>query len=156
MLWVHLTVSYYHLTYEFQSESTLYSLPECQETPCSKQAVWLNGWGFVYELSGCALESCCCQLNFKYGTCFEQGAPWHSGKLWCVDSETRTWHDNKIQLLSNLLIEHNSLGSRDGLRIPQFSFLCINCFIFTNNLTKKQNYIVKWLQLDSNPEPLSS
>ena len=27
-----LTVCYYHVTYEFQSESTLYSLPECQET----------------------------------------------------------------------------------------------------------------------------
>ena len=30
-----LTVCYYHFTYEFQSESTLYSLPECQGTPCS-------------------------------------------------------------------------------------------------------------------------
>ena len=25
---------YYYLTYEFQSESTLYSLPECHETVC--------------------------------------------------------------------------------------------------------------------------
>ena len=33
-----LTVLYYHVTYEFQSESTLYSLPECQGTPCSKEA----------------------------------------------------------------------------------------------------------------------
>ena len=32
------TVCYYHVTYEFQSESTLYSLPECQGTPCSNQA----------------------------------------------------------------------------------------------------------------------
>ena len=30
-------VSYYHVMYEFQSESTLYILPECQGTPCSKQ-----------------------------------------------------------------------------------------------------------------------
>ena len=22
--------------------------------------VWLNGWVFVYELSGCGFESCCC------------------------------------------------------------------------------------------------
>ena len=29
-----LAVCYYHVTYEFQSESTLYSLPECQGTPC--------------------------------------------------------------------------------------------------------------------------
>ena len=34
---VHLTVCYYHVTYEFQSESTLYNLPECQGTPWSKQ-----------------------------------------------------------------------------------------------------------------------
>ena len=27
---VGMTVCYYHVTYEFQSESTLYSLPECQ------------------------------------------------------------------------------------------------------------------------------
>ena len=27
-------LSYYHVTYEFQSESTLCRLPECQGTPC--------------------------------------------------------------------------------------------------------------------------
>ena len=37
-----LTVCYYHVTYEFQSDSTLYSLPECQGTPCSKQAPYLK------------------------------------------------------------------------------------------------------------------
>ena len=73
-----LAASYYHVTYEFQSESTLYSLPECQETPCWNQAsylkfkwqqrdsnpqVWLNGWVFVYKLSGCGFESHCCHLN---------------------------------------------------------------------------------------------
>ena len=36
------TVRYYHITCEFQSESTLYSLPECQKTPCSKQAPYLK------------------------------------------------------------------------------------------------------------------
>ena len=35
-------VCYYHVTYEFQSESTLYSLPECQGTPCSTQAPYLK------------------------------------------------------------------------------------------------------------------
>ena len=39
---VHLTVCYYHITYEFQSESALYSLPECRGTPCSKQAPYLK------------------------------------------------------------------------------------------------------------------
>ena len=33
----HLTVCYYHVKYKFQSESTLYSFPACQVTPCSKQ-----------------------------------------------------------------------------------------------------------------------
>ena len=35
--------------------------------------VWLIGWVFLYELSGCGFESCCCHLNFRYGACFEQG-----------------------------------------------------------------------------------
>ena len=47
MLWVlictvHLTVCYYHVTYEFQSESKLYCLPECQGTSCLKQAPYLK------------------------------------------------------------------------------------------------------------------
>ena len=37
-----LTVCYYHVTYKFQSESTIYGLPECQGTPCSKQAPYLK------------------------------------------------------------------------------------------------------------------
>ena len=32
--------------------------------------VWLNGWVFVYKLSGCEFESCCCHLNFRFGACF--------------------------------------------------------------------------------------
>ena len=31
--------------------------------------VWLNGWVFVYELSGCGSESSCSHLNCNY--CFE-------------------------------------------------------------------------------------
>ena len=37
-----MAVCYYPVTYEFQSGSTLYSLPECQGTPCSKQAPYLE------------------------------------------------------------------------------------------------------------------
>ena len=37
-----LTVCYYHVTYEFQSESTLYSLPDYQGTSCSKQASYVK------------------------------------------------------------------------------------------------------------------
>ena len=32
----------YHITYEFRSASTLYSLPECQGTSCSKQLPYLK------------------------------------------------------------------------------------------------------------------
>ena len=33
---------YYDVTYEVQSESTFYSLPECQGIPCSKQVPYLK------------------------------------------------------------------------------------------------------------------
>ena len=36
------TVCYCHVTYEFQSESILYSLPERKGTPCSKQVPYLS------------------------------------------------------------------------------------------------------------------
>ena len=47
VLWVlictaHLAVSSYHVTYEFQSESTLNSLPECQRTPLMNQVLYLK------------------------------------------------------------------------------------------------------------------
>ena len=35
-------VCYYHVTCEFHSKSTLYSLPECQGTPCSEQVPYLK------------------------------------------------------------------------------------------------------------------
>ena len=47
-------------------------LPECQGTPCLKQArymkfnitpVWLNGSVFVLELSGCGFKSRCTHLD---------------------------------------------------------------------------------------------
>ena len=37
-----LTVCYYHVTYEFQNESKLYTLHEFQGTPCLKQAPYLK------------------------------------------------------------------------------------------------------------------
>ena len=67
--------------------------------------VRLNGWVFVYELCGCGLESRCCLLNFRHGTCFVQGVPCNSGNYrMYIHSETRTWHDNNIQLF--LFIEY--------------------------------------------------
>ena len=34
--------------------------------------VWLNGWVFVYELSGCGLESSCRHLNFRFRACLSK------------------------------------------------------------------------------------
>ena len=39
--------------------------------------VWLNGWVFVYELSGCGFKSRCCHLNFRYHACLKQGVQMH-------------------------------------------------------------------------------
>ena len=60
--------------------------------------VWLNGWVFLYELSGCGFESSCSHLNFRFHACFKQGVPWHSRNYgaW-IHSETHTWHDKNIQ-----------------------------------------------------------
>ena len=54
-----------------------------------------------------------------------------------------------LQFLSNLLRENNTLGSHDGLWIPQFLFLNIHCSIFTNSLLKKQNYIINFIFFDT-------
>ena len=57
-------------------------------------SIWPNGWVFVYELSGCGLESPCSHLNLRYRTYFEQRVRWDSAKyrLW-IHSETCTRHD---------------------------------------------------------------
>ena len=36
-----------------------------------------NGWVFVYELSGCQLESPCSHVNVRFRACFQQGVPWN-------------------------------------------------------------------------------
>ena len=52
-----------------------------QKRTCNrKRPVWLNGWVFLYELSGFGFEYRCCYLNFRYRACFEPRVPWHSGK----------------------------------------------------------------------------
>ena len=43
--------------------------------------VWLNGWMFMYKLSGCGFKLRCYHSDFRYGAWFEQEVPWHSGKL---------------------------------------------------------------------------
>ena len=58
---------------------------------------------FVYELSGCAFESSCSYLKFRFRACFKLGAPWHSSnyRVW-IHSERRIWHDKNIQTVLKL------------------------------------------------------
>ena len=60
----------YHVTYAFQSESTLLSCLNIKElfarSRCEiwpNDLVWPNGWVFVYEPNGSGFESSCSQLN---------------------------------------------------------------------------------------------
>ena len=60
--------------------------------------VWLDGWVFVYELSGSGFESSYSHLNFRFYACFKQGVPWHACNfgVW-IRAGTRTWHDKNMQ-----------------------------------------------------------
>ena len=78
--------------------------------------VWLNGWVFVYQLSGCGFASSCSHLKLRFRACLEQGVPWHSGnyRVW-IHSETRTWHDkNQSNAPYRLVLtkQFNHLASR--------------------------------------------
>ena len=106
-IWRHILVI---VTYTFQSESALYSTLHSTASTFTCPIVlyilplyplyallpvWLNGWVFLYELSGCGFESCCSHFNFRFRSCFEQGVPWNSGnyRVW-IYFETRAWHDS--------------------------------------------------------------
>ena len=105
----------------------LYGAFDCIFLPChltvySKYSsiiwsVWLNGWVFLYELSGCGFqsnlffstsfgycsgyevgfESCCSHLNLRYGACFEQEVSGHLGnyRVW-IHSRMHMWHNKNI------------------------------------------------------------
>ena len=112
------TYSQMHDTDEYSKHSSII---------CS---VWLNGWVFVYELSGCGFESSCSHLNFRFSTCFKQGVPSHSGnyRVW-IHSEMRTWLDKNIQSHS-----FTESGSSFIYVIPciTISLVCC-CFIECSN-----------------------
>ena len=134
---VDLAVFSYHVTYAFQSESTLYSclnvkellawnrrdignLSDCNGTRMHRTdkysqhssiiwLVWLNHWMLDYELSGCELESRCCHLNFRYHACLDQGVPWYSDNYRVrIHSEMRTWHNKNIQASKRVMCEKSS------------------------------------------------
>ena len=82
--------------------------------------VWLKGWVFVYELSGCGFKSRCCHLNFRYGAFFEQVlSHWGNYRVW-IQTETGMWHDNN--LLGYLYIKKKLLSY-----LKQHSRICQKC-----------------------------
>ena len=60
--------------------------------------LWLNGWLFAYEISGCGIGSTCSHLNIRFLSCIDQGVPfrWGNYTLWFY-SETRKRDDRNIQ-----------------------------------------------------------
>ena len=58
--------------------------------------VWLNGWVFVYKLSGFGFE-CSSHLNFRYCASFKQWVSWHSGKD-SASSPYMTWQEHILNL----------------------------------------------------------
>ena len=61
-------------------------------------SVWLNGWVFVSELSGCRFGASCNHLKFRFRASFQQGVPWYSDNhRVLIHSETSTLHDKIIQ-----------------------------------------------------------
>ena len=92
--------------------------------------VWLNGWAFVYEVSGCGFESRCSHLNFRCRVSFEQGVPWHSGNYTVsIHSDARTWHDKNIQSLRPVA-EKLGLKNQEDSELSQIFFHVI-FFLFT-------------------------
>ena len=59
-----------------------------------RMGVAIYGWLFVYELSGCGIDSRCRKLNVRYWASFEQRVPWHSGNNRVeTQSKRRMRHD---------------------------------------------------------------
>ena len=121
-------LSCHGVTYKFQSESTVYSIPECQKT-----ALWLNGWLFVYELSTCGFESCCSSECIIY----QAGASKVSKKklmLWKFPWLFYTFLKTKKEIQ-----EH----TRDTYVFFDLQILILNCFfLFSKRIFSiRQKYI---------------
>ena len=96
--------------------------------------VWLNGWVFVYKLSGCGFESRCYQLNFSYGSCFKQGVPWHSGNRTLRNDYLKLKHAfRKTTAGQNSL---SFLGPSKWNKFPESTKKCNNINTFKHNLKK--------------------
>ena len=90
----------------------------------------LNGCALVYELSGCEIDSCYSNLNFRYCVCLGKRAPSYPDnyRLY-IHSKACMWHNKNTQL-------------KDFL--PLYSVYQI--FSFTAGLTHLRFSMVKQLQ----------
>ena len=133
-----MTLCSYHVTYAFQSESTLYSCLNVKELLAQSRreiwsfsgcnwSVWLNSWLFVYELGGSGFESSCSHLSFRYGACFKQGVPWHSGnyRVW-IHSEKRTRHTRTYSQMHRT----DKYSGHSSIIWP----VCLNVWVFVYEL----------------------
>ena len=100
------SVCSYHVTYLFQSESTLYNswqnvkelLAWNRHEICDCNGTRTHNH-LVHNWTRCGFESHYSHLNFIFRTCFEQGVPWYSGNYRVlIHSETCTSHDKNIEL----------------------------------------------------------
>ena len=123
-------------------------------------SIWLNGWIFVYKLSGCEFESRFCHLNVRYRACFEEGVPWHLGNCECrltlkwvrdiiiTYSQIKEWlnKNNSISLLSFKKKTDKSLCNLErNIYFVKNRLLHINANISAIKLIKKS-----WEQLVGN------
>ena len=87
---------------------------------------WLNGWVFIYEVSGCGFESRCSYLNFRYHICFKQGVRWHSGNCGFT-----------LKHICNMIITYSQLHHTG--KFSQHSSIIwpvwLNCWVFVFKLT---------------------
>ena len=132
-----LIVCYYHITYAFWSESTLYSCLNIKEllawdrrdigslSDCNgirtnnhlvrkrelkhlaKLAIWLNGWVFVSEVSGCGFESryshLKCLMIMKFGN---RKDGFHSISKIFLKGRLLWWVDWKVKFLQDISFDN--------------------------------------------------
>ena len=139
----------------FQILSQLFSAPDISliNKKDNNDPVWLNGWVFIYKPSGCGFKSCCCHLNFRYGTCFVRARSSLTFRqtiecrftMKLIHNMTITYshqNDHFIGFLTKQKLQ--KLFEEDVLKFQKDKFLA-NVHSFYNTAC---NYSVKWLPLN--------
>ena len=90
----------------------LYGAFDCMFSSCH---VRVSEW--IHTPSRCGFESRFSHLNFRYGACFEQGVPWHSGKG-RVDSRWNaylTWWKHTVMHNATWILQR---GTKVDISLP--------------------------------------